>query len=607
MKATGKKLILIPIILLTAVLAALSVGLFTANAAYAADGAIVITKQPTDIKMFYGDSASLTVEAEYVNPQNLGYKWQFLADGATEENWVNKSNERVYGVKNPSDTGRYRCLIYDVENEAIATLTEEVTVTVNKAAVDIVIHDKASYFGDEEEELTYSFKQDLSEEERAKITVMPLVRANADHKSVGSYEITDSGFKSDYYTVKFEKGTYTIKKRPIKINVAAISSVYGEPIKEIPYEIGGGTLAGEDTLADLKIELTLVADGASVGKYPIEGKFDNANYDVSFRPASYTVTPKLLDVRLVGANDLIYNGEAPRISCEIIGEKPDYVTATVTFDKAVKNAGDYIAYVRTGNPNYGFRSSEIPFTVQKRTLYIGLDDFVTTEGAEFSAEFYYYGFVDGENEESLKSPPVLSNTPTSTGIYTVTPTGAVSDNYDIEYISATLQINVAKAESLGGEFTGSFAPNTYIDLSQDGREILDEHFKRIDRVFVYSVEIPSDGIYGEYTAKLKGVDKFVSLFLRACIVDEDGNKVALKSFGYDEDGNFVFTADSPGVLVIYYSLLVPVLVVAVFILIILIIVIKKRRDRKRYQRAYVKRYVARQYAEDMVNRNRENY
>ncbi len=615
MKLSEKKFALIPIILLTAVLAVFSACLFVQNgvAAYAEEGDLTVSVQPTAITMFYGDGEKeLRVEASYAAPQNLRYKWQFLAAGAenTESNWIDvkESEEGVYSVGVPADSGAYRCVVYDVTDETVSATTDAVSVTVNKASVDIIIDDKASYFGDEEEELTYAFKTALSDEEKEKITVMPLKRANAENKGVGKYVIEDGGYRSDYYIVKFTQGVYSIEKRPIRINVAQATSVYGDPIAEIPYEIGAGTLADGDTLESLKIELTKIANGANAGKYPVTGVYDNANYDVTFRPATYCVTPKVLDVRLIGTSDLVYNGEAPKITGEIIGERPENLTVTVTFDKAVKNAGSYKAYPKLSDGNYTVSTAEIPFVVKKRNLTIGLEDIIANEGAEYEAEFTYHGFAEGEDADDLDSLPVLSSMPTGAGYYTVSPAGAASDNYEIEYLRASLQINVTKAEGSNAVFTGSFRPNTdTIDLSGDGSEILNEHFKRIDRLFVYSVQIPSDGIYGEYTAQLSGVEKFVPIFLRACIIDEEGNKVVLEDYGYDKDGNFVFKADAAGVLVIYYNLLIPAVIVAVFVVLFLIIFIKKSRDKKRYQKAYVGHYVARQYAADMVNRNRENY
>lgn len=567
-----------------------------------AAGEITVTGPTAPEPFTYGtNTAELRVEAVYSG--EVRYQWYFKGADDDDYGVLPRENRAVYAVRRPDQSGSYFCRVSDAADGSIYCDSRTIQVTVYKMVVNIKIDDKTSVYGEDTVPLTFTRLTPLVAGDTENELGITLKKADGDE--VGSYAITGD-FISELYAPVFRDGVYEIKKRPINVTVADVSSVYGEPIKELSYEIKNeNQLIEGDAVEDLNITLTKES-GADAGKYAINGACDSKNYEVVFSPATYEIKPKEVDVRLVGINELVYSGVTPDIVCEVIGADKE-LTATVTFDKAVRNAGDYVAYVRTDDKNYKAYNSEIPFTVAKASLKITFEDAIIKVGETFNPIFIYDGFVNGENEEVLRSLPTLSPALANAGKYKLLPFGASADNYEISYIEGNLQINVDVLRSDNVELKGSFAPDSTLTVgngnSAEGVSVFKK--KHILSVVTDCTDIKTDGVHGEYTATLKNGKKYFPLFMRACIVDEDGNKVVLKSYGEDKDGNFTFTADEAGTLVIYYSLIVPLIILAVLILIILIIIIFRVRDKKRYNRARIGHSYARQYADAVVKTRRK--
>ena len=120
----------------------------------------------------------------------------------------------------------------------------------------------------------------------------------------------------------------TVKPRSITIRPDRMEKEYGQTITEYTWSISDGSLAGDDQLEDLKINVTLTAGNAekencTVGFYDITEKTpltaDNANYAVLFKPGTLQVQPKPLGVAWNTDGTVIDTGKEANVSAEFTG------------------------------------------------------------------------------------------------------------------------------------------------------------------------------------------------------------------------------------------------------------------------------------------------
>ena len=120
----------------------------------------------------------------------------------------------------------------------------------------------------------------------------------------------------------------TVKPRSITIRPDRMEKEYGQTITEYTWSISEGSLAGDDQIEDLKINVTLTAGNAekencTVGFYDITEKTpltaDNANYTVLFKPGTLQVQPKPLGVVWNTDGTVIYTGKEANVSAEFTG------------------------------------------------------------------------------------------------------------------------------------------------------------------------------------------------------------------------------------------------------------------------------------------------
>ncbi len=105
----------------------------------------------------------------------------------------------------------------------------------------------------------------------------------------------------------------------------------------------------------------------------------------------------------------------------------------------------------TGMGNYT-STKTANFTIEKASLTITANDYSINQKDEFPAfEATYNGFVNGETESVMMTLPSFTCSATDTetpGSYTITPSGATAQNYDISYVSGTLTINAVENVSI---------------------------------------------------------------------------------------------------------------------------------------------------------------
>ena len=112
---------------------------------------------------------------------------------------------------------------------------------------------------------------------------------------------------------------------------------------------------------------------------------------------------------------------------------------------AINGAGScYLIAEQAGDNIYKSIRKTYSITIAKAPLRITADNYTRNIGEDNpELTMTYSGFVYDEDETVLKTPPTITTEATAAsqvGVYTITVSGAESDNYDITYINGTLTI-----------------------------------------------------------------------------------------------------------------------------------------------------------------------
>lgn len=257
--------------------------------------------------------------------------YKALAIGLTNENYIFSGTNRVH-------VWEYEILQADPE---VTFPAAEVIYgdSLKKATLSGQSGEGVFRFADDTTMLTVA--EDQSEQE------MIFTPANPNYKTVTS------------------NISVTVKPRSITIRPDRMEKEYGQTITEYTWSISDGSLAGDDQLEDLKINVTLTAGNAEketceVGTYEITEKapttVENQNYAVTFEPGILIVQPKPVDVVWNTDGTIIYTGKEVNVTAELSGVLfKDECKAVVEDGNAVE-PGKYTASIvgLTGEQCYNY-------------------------------------------------------------------------------------------------------------------------------------------------------------------------------------------------------------------------------------------------------------
>ena len=257
--------------------------------------------------------------------------YKALAIGLTNENYIFSGTNRVH-------VWEYEILQADPE---VTFPAAEVIYgdSLKKATLSGQSGEGVFRFADDTTMLTVA--EDQSEQE------MIFTPANPNYKTVTS------------------NISVTVKPRSITIRPDRMEKEYGQTITEYTWSISDGSLAGDDQIEDLKINVTLTAGDAEketceVGTYEITEKapttVENQNYAVTFEPGILIVQPKPVDVVWNTDGTIIYTGKEVNVTAELSGVLfKDECKAVVEDGNAVE-PGKYTASIvgLTGEQCYNY-------------------------------------------------------------------------------------------------------------------------------------------------------------------------------------------------------------------------------------------------------------
>ena len=274
-------------------------------------------------------------------------------------------------------------------------------------------------------------------------------------KDAGTQYVVLKGTYSNGLEVDFPY-TYTINKVPLVINVNNTEKIYGDENPEFTCTFSGFVNNEDESVLGGGLAFSTKANKMSgAGTYSVSANATAKNYEISCTEGTLTVKKAPLTVK-VNDKSRVYGDANPQFDFTYVGLKngdgvPVFTSALNTSAKATKYSavGEYEVAVSGGvATNYSF-TEYIPgtLTVTQAPLSISVQSTVREYGeANPEFKFAYSGFKNDDDTDCLTVAPtvVTSATPTSSvGEYEITPNGAESTNYAINYTSGTLTVNKA--------------------------------------------------------------------------------------------------------------------------------------------------------------------
>ncbi|MBO7527809.1 MAG: hypothetical protein J6T74_07980 [Clostridia bacterium] len=204
-----------------------------------------------------------------------------------------------------------------------------------------------------------------------------------------------SGNANDGYTLDSEEGKiaqYTITTVSIKVLINDKTSIYGEAIVPLTYQITEGTVCAGD---NLNITLSTTATSSSnVGTYPITGIFDNSNYSVVFTDGTYTITKKAITITALDQSAK-YTGFEPEVDqTKYTVAGVDSISGVVITKEAGVTVGTYALIPSLDNNNYNA-------TCVNGTFTITLSDLTQEQVDNLVAQFAKFYAVDNGSSTEL--------------------------------------------------------------------------------------------------------------------------------------------------------------------------------------------------------------
>ena len=206
-----------------------------------------------------------------------------------------------------TEVGTYK-VSYTVSAEGFFAKTDEVTVTIQKATLNITIDDV---------EKTYGQNFDVSE-------VVPHVEGLADgdqldfeikhnwEQQVGSYTITLTGGETEHYVWSDVTAKITVNKAALTIDVTSGEITYGDVLPQLDFKVSGAVNGDDEKINSAVKPSCDYVQGMNVGSYDINAVYNDVNYEVTVNKGTLTVKQKEITLTIEGNktfDNKVWSGE----------------------------------------------------------------------------------------------------------------------------------------------------------------------------------------------------------------------------------------------------------------------------------------------------------
>ncbi|WP_337966084.1 MBG domain-containing protein [uncultured Flavobacterium sp.] len=361
-------------------------------------------------------------------------------------------------LKGNIPAGSYSGDVVLTSNSAVTINVATVSSTVNPAALTVTAVDKNKVYGNANPTLTVSYSGFVNGDTVTSLTTAPTISTTAlANSGVGSYPITASGAVNPNYTFNYVDGNLTVTVASLTFTADDKTRAYG-----VANPTFTGTYVGfvngdtQSAITTPPIYNTTAVAGSSVGNYPIipTGAV-SANYVINYVNGNLEITQGILTIT-ADAQTKVYGVANPTLTVSYTGfangETSADLTTQPTVTTTATNTSGVGSYPITASgaaaANYTISYVAGTLTVTPANLAITADNQTKTYGsANPTFTVAYSGFVNGETEAVLLTPPIVTTTAdasSSVGVYPLTVSGATAANYTIGYTTtATLTVTPA--------------------------------------------------------------------------------------------------------------------------------------------------------------------
>lgn len=415
---------------------------------------LVVTKLTYEVT--YGDPVFKIA----ANAEDTESGIHFTSDN---ENVTTVSADGTVTIKN---AGTAKITVSMDESQNFLAVSKEVTVTVAPKEITVTPDNASKVYGESDKEFTYTPSGLVGEDTLSDIT---LSRAEGDN--VGTYEITAAQKKdaNPNYSVKFNKGTFTINPKEITVTITPNGGTYEGNIISAAAVLNG--LVGEDKPEIILTYAGKANDGTEVngtktpvlaGTYTVTASITDSNYNLKAEgtTAEFVVTKATPGLSVAAVSDKSYGEGAFKLGVSNKGDGlKSYVSSNekvVTVDEkgtiTIVGAGTATLTVSLAeSANYTADRKAVTVTVAPEEITVTADNQKKIAGEADPVLTYTADGLVGE--DTLSGITVKRKAGEKVGTYTVTVSqeAGSNPNYRITFKKGIFTIQQADQSKLKGK------------------------------------------------------------------------------------------------------------------------------------------------------------
>lgn len=324
-------------------------------------------------------------------------------------------------------------------------------LTITKKPLTVKAIDKEQIYGEELVALSYEVLPALTENESLDVFMFK----GSTSTDSGRYLIQIEG-NNPNYDVTWEKGIYTIKKKPLIITANPITQVYDATEKPLTFSLSNDLVGDDELTGALSRE-----EGELPGTYTISSTLSHPNYDITYKEANYVITKKSITLT-AHARTKVYGAQDPALTYSLSDVLIDGVSLQGGLIRESGDApGTYEIRSNISHPLYDITYIPADFTITKKPLTITADSKTVEYGEEAKPLTYTLseGLVGTDNLVGQLS----RETRETVGIYPIT-SSLSHPGYNITYVSANYEIT-KKPITISAEDKAIFYGDTDVPLT----------------------------------------------------------------------------------------------------------------------------------------------
>lgn len=255
------------------------------------------------------------------------------------------------------------------------------TLTVDRAALQVIVADQSKTYGGAEPTLSASFSGLVYGDTAAVVSGLNLSTATGAAASAGSHAIVGSGATAANYRLSYQDGVLTVDKAPLEVNIADRSKTYGGPEPTLSASYAGFLYGDTDAVVSGLRLSTATGKAATAGTHAITGADATAaNYRFVYRSGVLTVDKAALQV-FIDDKEKTYGDPDPQLTASFSGLQYDDGASDITglnlstASGAAATAGTHTITGSEGSAaNYTMTFRPGTLTVNKAPLLVIADD-----------------------------------------------------------------------------------------------------------------------------------------------------------------------------------------------------------------------------------------